>query len=85
MQIFGVKQGVGRAGWEIWRGGRQEQKQKSFFWVYFGCLMEQRGCLARGQRKGFAGFGAVKVIPEKWGIPAGDGDPPPAQKERGLF
>lgn len=22
---------------------RQEQKQKRFFWVYFGCLVERRG------------------------------------------
>lgn len=74
MQIFGVKQGVGRAGWEILGGeGRQEQKQKSFFWVYFGCLVERRGCSAPRklgvEEGGIAGFGAVKIRLGKQGDP----------------
>lgn len=70
MQIFGVKQGMRRAGWEIWGGGvRQEQAQKSFSWVYFVCLVECKGSLgsqkSRGRERGFAGFGAVKITPGK--------------------
>lgn len=55
--------------------GRQEQKQKSFFWVYFGCLVECRGCLAPrkpGVRRGDSlGLRQLKLA---WGKKRG-GDP----------
>lgn len=57
VQIFGVKQEVGRASREVTGGG---ERQKSFFWVCFGCVWEHRATQLPEKLEGFAGVGAVK-------------------------
>lgn len=52
--------GEGRLG-DSGKGGRQGGRQKSFFWVYFGCVGERRVTQLpekRGERRGLLGWGS---------------------------
>lgn len=88
MQIFGVKQDAGRAGWEIQaRGGEAGTEAEKLFLGLFWLRGGAQGHSAprkAGREEGFAGVGQFNPG-EAEEIPAEPTEGGDSQKERGLF